>query len=313
MSVMLGCADAVLFALGGRVLLAAGQEPDVARSTGAYLLTLIPMPFCGGMRGSSQSYATVSGYASPFTVNAIVTAATSIPLAWLLVQKTGYIGGGIALSVRNLINTALDLGYIALFMPTKSAARFDVRRAMRHFLPLVSLALPSVVMSSEIWAAEAVVLMSGRLADRSDEAANELDLACMSLFQNMTFLQLSTISGFQTAIASRVATMLGAKRPAAARRTAAVGTLVRRPPTVEPAAPSAVRRPAPSSDPPRPRTLIRFPSARSRPPCSSRCSACSSAATSPGGSAATRSSWSGSRTSYRPWLRTARCRGSRCR
>jgi len=89
---------------------------------------------------------------------------------------------------------------------------------------MVKLAIPSVLMFSEIWAAEVTVLMGGRLVDEVDTNENEVNLSAMAISQNLTMMSTVLASSLLSAIATRTGSFLGAGRAASARRTVVAGS-----------------------------------------------------------------------------------------
>ena len=85
------------------------------------------------------------------------------------------------------------------------------------------LAIPSVLMFSEGWAAEVTVLMGGRLVPEEDTNENEVNVSAIAIAQNLTMLSTVLASSLLSAIATRTGSFLGAGRAASARRTVVVG------------------------------------------------------------------------------------------
>ena len=80
-------------------------------------------------------------------------------------------------------------------------------------------------MFSEMWAAEATVLMGGRLVDEVDTNENEVNLSAMAISQNITMMSTVLGTSVMSAIATRTGKFLGAGRARSARRTTTAGIL----------------------------------------------------------------------------------------
>ena len=89
---------------------------------------------------------------------------------------------------------------------------------------MVKLAIPSVLMFSEIWAAEVTVLMGGRLVDEVDTNENEVNVSAIAISQNLTMMVTTLLSSLLSATATRTGSFLGAGRAASARRTVVAGS-----------------------------------------------------------------------------------------
>ena len=90
---------------------------------------------------------------------------------------------------------------------------------------MVLLAIPSVLMFSELWAAEVTVLMGGRLVAEVDTNENEVNVSAMAIVQNLTMMFMTLMSSMLSAVATRTGTFLGAGRARSARRTITAGSL----------------------------------------------------------------------------------------
>ena len=89
---------------------------------------------------------------------------------------------------------------------------------------MVKLAIPSVLMFSEMWAAEVTVLMGGRLVPEEDTNENEVNVSAIAISQNLTMMVTTLLSSLLSATATRTGSFLGAGRAASARRTVVAGS-----------------------------------------------------------------------------------------
>jgi len=209
-----------------------GQELLLSDHAAAYLIILIPSLFFFAFRATIQAWCTIQSIVRPFTYNAAITALISLPLNYLLVKRIGYLGSAISISLYTTINFMLDCSFVYFWgVYKKTWTKINLRRAMASARPMFVLALSSLIMVSEWWAAAVTVFMAGSLASSSEdpEAAtvlNERTLSAMSIFQNVNGLFYMIPLGIQQAVSTRVANATGAGDPRQGKRSSVCGLAV---------------------------------------------------------------------------------------
>ncbi|KAK9831407.1 hypothetical protein WJX81_002476 [Elliptochloris bilobata] len=207
---------AVLWAFTERLLLAVGQDPQVAAMTGAFILWLMPSLVFYASICSIGNYLTAQGIVrAPFYV-AGVAAALHPGVNYLLIDVLGmgYLGAALAVSVSNGVQlTGLC---ICLLIGKKQRHTWVPwsRGCLRGWGQFLALAIPSCLMMFEWIASEVAVMLAGLLPDP------KRSLSAMAVYQNSNSLAFMVPLGLAIAVITRVSNDLGAGSPNTARRAA---------------------------------------------------------------------------------------------
>ena len=207
------------------VLVALGQDRDIARASGQYMQTLIPGLFFYAWNICVQAYLQSQRITRPGAVAGVVAAILHVPanLLFINVFGLGFVGAGLATSWSNGVVLAINVSYLC-FHPSRRRLppaertweRWNLKAATSEWGPFLRLALPGILLMGEWWASEANILIAGWLPDP------ELNVAGVSIFQVTNALAFMVPVGFSVAVLTRCSNELGAGRPAHARHASTV-------------------------------------------------------------------------------------------
>ena len=223
-------------------LLSLDQPSSLAAKSSLYLASLAPgllghcltltlTPFCQSL--SLPLY--------PAAVAAVV-AALHVPANVLFIHRLGYgyLGAAYATSFSQLLGPLLLYCYVfwtpagrarvvaAMNLPPSSpplslfSGFFAAVLSPRGLCQYLSLALPSLLNISEWWASEIAIFWAGSKAMSADPA---VALSAMTIYQSINSSCFMVAVGFSVAVSTRVGGFLGANDPAAARKSARLGSL----------------------------------------------------------------------------------------
>jgi multidrug resistance protein, MATE family len=205
----------VLFWFFAELILRFFVDEELARISGNFVRTMCLglWPFL--INECVQRYLNAQGIFLPAMYSSLVALLLYAPLCWYLVDILGMgaSGGALALGAADTLTLALLLAYIrwrGLHTDTWGGWSFDALRGTPEFLRI---ALPSCGMIClEWWCFEVVTLASGRLGTTA--------VAAQAVMFNTNNVAYRIGHGFAVAVGARVGNLLGAGRPAAARRAA---------------------------------------------------------------------------------------------
>ncbi|RLN43257.1 protein DETOXIFICATION 16-like [Panicum miliaceum] len=191
---------AIVWACAERILLAIGQDPDIAAEAGAYARWLIPSLAAFVPLTCHTRFLQAQSVVVPVMASSGVTAVTHVFVCYALVYKVGMGSKGAALSAA--VSYSTNLTILALYVRLSSACKRTwtgfSREAFTGLREFARLAVPSAMMVClEWWSFELLVLLSGILPNPK--------------------VQTSVLS-----ICTRVSNELGAGQPHAARLAARV-------------------------------------------------------------------------------------------
>ncbi|RCV31400.1 hypothetical protein SETIT_6G173800v2 [Setaria italica] len=193
---------AAMWAYTGEILAWFGQDPEIAAAAAGY----IRGPDPGAVHDARMLHG--SG----------ITAATHLPVCWLLVRALGLGSAGAALAIA--VSYAANLCFLALYVRLSPCCRSTwtgfSREAFRGIPAFFRLAVPSAMM----WSFELLVLLSGLLPNP------KLETAVLSICINTISLAFMVPFGLGGATSTHVSNELGAGRPQAARLAAWVVVLL---------------------------------------------------------------------------------------
>jgi MATE family multidrug resistance protein len=205
----------VLFWLFSGFILPIFVEEDLARISGSFVRTMCLglWPFL--INECVQRYLNAQGIFLPSMYSSLAALVLFTPLCWYLVDTLGMgaSGGAIALCAADALSLALLLAYIwwrSLHTKTWGGWSRDALYGTSEFLRIT---LPSCGMIClEWWCFEIVTLASGQLGTTA--------VAAQAVMFNTNTVAYKIGHGFAVAVGARVGNLLGAGRPAAARRAA---------------------------------------------------------------------------------------------
>eukprot|EP00891_Asterochloris_glomerata_P005927 jgi/Astpho2/5927/Aster-02415 len=205
----------------GRLLLLMGQTPAVAEMTAAYMRLLIPGLFGQAALVTTRNYLSSQGIVVPPAAVSAGALVLHLPLALVCIHTFGlaYRGAALAVSVSYCLQFAALLAYILwsrVHAPTWGGWS---RQCLREWWPFMRLALPSMLLVTEWWASEIVVMTGGLLPGDAQR-----QLSAMSIYQAVSSLCFMLPLGFGVAVTTRVSNELGAGNDDAAKQAAWTGT-----------------------------------------------------------------------------------------
>ncbi|PWZ55133.1 Protein DETOXIFICATION 16 [Zea mays] len=204
-----------------QLLLAIGEDPDIAAEAGAYARWLIPslaafVPLTCHMRFLQTQSVVV-----PVMASSGVTALAHVLLCYTLVYKVGMGSKGAALGAA--VSYSVNLAVLALYVRLSSACKatwtgFSTEAfSFSGLREYAKLAVPSAMMVClEWWSFELLVLLSGFLPNP------KLETSVLSICVNTAILLYMVPLGLGTSASTRVSNELGAGQPEAARLAARV-------------------------------------------------------------------------------------------
>lgn len=190
----------------------------------SYLAYLLPGVCCYMMTQCLQNWLAAQRITSPMGSGGLINAVVFLPLCWLLVYPVGFgfVGAAVATSVANLNLMLWTLFKTRFFLQGELSSSWQgfSRKAFSQWYSFLRLALPNLLMISEWWASEIIVLLAGTLA------TPELSLTAMALFANTCSICFMPPLSLGVAANTRVSNELGAGRPQAASKAACVSCLL---------------------------------------------------------------------------------------
>lgn len=208
-----------------RLLLALGQEPEVARLSGLYLRIMLPgVPAYAGFE-VCRRYLQAQGLMSASTVVLCLVSPFNAVLNYLLVWgpdsiRIGFVGAPLASAISNWLMFVLALGQCYI-CPRTAWGGWSLSSALKssNIVPCMSLGFFGfLAISSEWWAWEISSLITSLLGT-TPLAAQSVLLVCSSI----TYQQPFAIS---VAVAVRVGNLLGALKPRDAKISSNAGMVL---------------------------------------------------------------------------------------
>ncbi|CAA7408497.1 unnamed protein product [Spirodela intermedia] len=204
----------LIWASTSRILMALGQNPEIATEAGLYALWMIPGLPAYGLTQCHIRFLQSQNIVVPMVVISGVTALLHIPLCWILVFVAGLGGKGAALAV--VISHWLNLSLLALYVNLSGACKRTwtgfSKEALHDTVNFVRLAAPSAAMIClEYWSFEMVVLLSGLLPNP------KLETSVLSISLSTMWMVYMIPTGLGSAVSIRVSNELGAGNARGAR------------------------------------------------------------------------------------------------
>lgn len=205
-----------------RMILAMGQDPEIARHAALFLRLTCPALFGEGLMSVLVRYLQAQGRVWPPVVSSTVAALLAPLIYWLLMFRAGLGLRGAAISMSAV--QLLLLAVLAVLVQRHHAAlRGSPRQvwhgwsaaALRGWGVYARLGLPSVAMNVVEWSAFEVCVIEAGWLPRP-----EISLAVMGLSLNITTFLYMIPMGIGAGCSTRVSNALGAGLPRAARRAA---------------------------------------------------------------------------------------------
>ncbi|KAK9445699.1 multidrug and toxin extrusion protein 1 [Metarhizium brunneum] len=192
-----------------------GQPEHICTQSSRFLRLLAP----GGLGyvwfEATKKFLQAQGIYRPGTYALLVASPVNLVLNYLLIHKFGFglYGAPIATGISYWLSFCLLVAYAAFVKGSECWGGIQLKRAMANSLPFAKLALLGFVhVGTEWWAFEIVALAAGRLGTTS-LAAQSVVMTADQIINTIPF-------GLGVAESARLANLLGARDPVAARRSA---------------------------------------------------------------------------------------------
>ncbi|KAL9334915.1 hypothetical protein Peur_072096 [Populus x canadensis] len=205
---------AIIWANTRAILIACGQQKDIAEEAGLYARFMIPSLFAYGLLQCLVKFLQTQNIVFPMMLCAGITTLLHILVCWVLVFKSGlgYIGAALASSFSYWINVLLLVLYVKFSSSCSKTWTGFSKEAFHDIVNFMRLAIPSAVMVClEMWSFESMVLMSGLLPNP------ELETSVLSISLNTGATVWMIPYGLSGAASTRVSNELGAQHPYLAR------------------------------------------------------------------------------------------------
>lgn len=211
---------AAIWLAGGRILAAIVPEKETAELAGLYLKVLIFGAPGYALFESAKRYVQAQGRFAATMYVLLICAPLNVFLHWLLVWHLGwgFIGCPIAVVTTETLMPILLFLYVRFVGGMECWPGFS-RKAFVNWGPMIRLALPGLIMVvAEFLAFEILTLGSSRISAEH--------LAANTILQSLSVLTYQLPFPLSIAASTRVANLIGATLPDAARVTARVTFIV---------------------------------------------------------------------------------------
>ncbi|KAK6921242.1 Multi antimicrobial extrusion protein [Dillenia turbinata] len=212
---MLVCVPlSLIWANTGAILIAVGQDEEIASGAEVYASYMIPSIFAYGLLQSLNRFLQTQNIVFPLMISSGITTCLHLMVCWVLVLKSGLgiRGAALANAISYWINVLLLALYVK-FSPSCAKTWKGFSKEALHNIPtFLGLAIPSAVMVClEMWSFEMTVLLSGLLPNP------KLETSVLSISLNTAATVWMIPFGLSGAVSTRVSNELGAGHPQAAR------------------------------------------------------------------------------------------------
>ncbi|KAJ6375858.1 hypothetical protein OIU77_000761 [Salix suchowensis] len=201
---------AIIWANTRSILIACGQQKDIAEEAGLYARFMIPSLFAYGLLQCLVKFLQTQNIVFPMMIFSGITTLFHILVCWVLVFKTGLGNRGAALanSLSCWINVLLMVLYVKF---SSSCSKTWTGFSKEAFHDTIMIFCADFKHSLEMWSFESMVLLSGLLPDP------ELETSVLSISLNTAATVWMIPYGLSGAASTRVSNELGAQRPYLAR------------------------------------------------------------------------------------------------
>lgn len=207
---------AIVWAAGTQILGAIVPEKEIAVLAGRYLKVLILGAPGYAAFESGKRYVQAQGRFAAATYVLLIAAPLNVLLHWLFVWQFewGFIGCPIAVVITETLMPLMLFLYVRFVGGMECWPGFS-RKAFRNWGPMIRLAIPGLVMvMAEFLAFEILTLASARIS--------ATHLAAQTVLQSLSVLTYQLPFPLSIAASTRVANLIGASLPDAAKVTGKV-------------------------------------------------------------------------------------------
>ncbi|XP_057764840.1 protein DETOXIFICATION 40-like [Salvia miltiorrhiza] len=213
----------VVYLLSRQLLLAIGEEKQVAELASVFVYGLIPQVFAYAVNFPIQKFLQAQSIVGPSAAISVATLAVHLGLSWTAVYRIGMglFGAALVLSLSWWIIVAGQVAYILRSQRCKETWRGLKWEALTGVGDFVKLSIGSAVMLClEAWYFQVLVLVAGLLQDP------QLSLDALSVCMSINGLLFMVAIGFNAAASVRVGNEIGAGHSKAAAFSVVVVNLV---------------------------------------------------------------------------------------
>ncbi|KJR82285.1 multidrug resistance protein, MATE family [Sporothrix schenckii 1099-18] len=200
------------------ILVSLVPEPEIAALAGLYLRVLVISMPASAVFECSKRYMQAQGLFTANTYVLLIAAPMNIFLNWLFVWQLqlGFIGAPISAVITQWTMPLLLLLYVYFVDGAQCWGGFTWR-IFSNWGPMIKLALPGMIMvEAEFFAFEILTLGAGRFGSTT--------LAAQSILVTLTSTTYQLPFPMSVAASTRIANLIGAKLPIAAKTSANVAT-----------------------------------------------------------------------------------------
>ena len=168
------------------------QGPQLSYDASRYLFIMCVPVLVASVRDCVLAWMQSQSIVNAFTITTFATFCAAFPIIYGAVRGLGYLGGAVATGAIAGVQLVLDMGWILWAGAyAKTWTGIHIREAMRIALPLGRIACSCILMFSELWAAEVIVILAGNLS--GDDAESERLLAAQAVYQNINSIGASVL------------------------------------------------------------------------------------------------------------------------
>ncbi|ORX97523.1 MATE efflux family protein [Basidiobolus meristosporus CBS 931.73] len=192
-----------------QILVAMGQNPEIARLTGVFVIWSLPGVTATMLVECIKRYLNAQGIMRVSAYVSAVTAPVSLVLFYLLVihptTTLGFVGAPLAAGITNLLSLALYIAYTVFIEGSQGWGGFS-SEAFRGWWDFMKLGFPGMIMiSSELWAFETIALCASYLGT--------VALAAQTIIETTLMLFIMIPVGISISASNRVGNLLGSSQP----------------------------------------------------------------------------------------------------
>ncbi|CAK7268855.1 hypothetical protein SEPCBS119000_003273 [Sporothrix epigloea] len=202
-----------------KILMSLVPEQEIAALAGLYLRVLVFSMPASAVFECSKRYMQAQGLFTANTYVLFTVAPINILLNWFFVWKLelGFIGAPISAVITQWMMPLLLLVYVYFIDGSQCWGGFS-KRIFSNWGPMIKLALPGMIMiEAEYFAFEILTLAAGRFGTT--------ELAAQSVLVTITSTTYQIPFPMSIAASTRIANLIGAKLPDAAKTSAKVATV----------------------------------------------------------------------------------------
>ncbi|XP_057519341.1 protein DETOXIFICATION 16-like [Amaranthus tricolor] len=214
---------ALIWANTRSILIAFGQDHQIATQAGHYAQFLIPALFAYGLLYSILRFLQTQNIVFPMMLSSGVSTLIHLPVCWILVFKSGLgnRGAALAIGISYWVNVILLAFYVKFSGSCSQTWTGFSSEALYDLISYVKLSIPSACMVClEMWSFELMVLLAGLLPNPT------LETSVLSISLNTAGTIWMIPFGLSGAVSTRVSNELGAGRPQAAQLAVLVVLLI---------------------------------------------------------------------------------------